>query len=90
MVAVDFARILSAASLQADRDTFAPGRLQLTECFLQRHDADALPSRRDCGAFGIIPMLTSLDLPGAIRYDMSKDTSYNDCKRLFARVKGMS
>ena len=64
MVAVDFAGILSAASLQADRDTFAPGRLQLAECFLQRHDADALPSRRDCGAFGIIPMLTSLDLPG--------------------------
>jgi hypothetical protein len=55
----------------------------------QRHDVDALPSRGDCGAFGTIPMLTSLDLPDPSRLDMSKDTSYNDCKRLFLRVKGL-
>ena len=59
------------------------------ECFVQRHDVDALPSRGDCGAFGTIPMLTSLDLPDPSRLDMSKDTSYNDCKRLFLRVKGL-
>ncbi len=75
MVAVDFARVLSAACLQADGNTFD----HPADC--NRPNAsfngmlDALPSRGDCGAFGTIPMLTSIDLPGPFRLDMSKDIS---------------